>query len=148
MCRALTNDTSSALLRHEVAYVLGQLQHPFAIQALEMSLRRSQEHFMVRHKSAEALGAIETTHDEWNRIETILQEFTHDSDPVVRESCLVALDAADYWGHASDGTATTVEGSENNAASDDNQQHEKSISAFAQHKAQPLPTKGDAVSCS
>lgn len=94
LCRALTDDTSSALLRHEVAYVLGQMQHPISVEALEISLRRITEHPMVRHESAEALGAID---GRWEDVERILQEFTNDLDIVVRESCLVALDAADYW---------------------------------------------------
>ena len=88
---ALVNDASSALLRHEVAYVLGQLQHSDAVEYLELSLKRKNEHSMVRHESAEALGAIE---ERWGECETILSQFLHDDDDVVRESCLVALDAA------------------------------------------------------
>jgi deoxyhypusine monooxygenase len=96
LCRALTEDTSSALLRHEVAYVLEQMQHPNSVESLEESLRRVDEHKMVRHESAEALGAID---GRWEDVERILKEFETDDDDVVRESCLVALDAADYWGH-------------------------------------------------
>ena len=96
LCRALVKDQSSALFRHEVAYVLGQLQHPDSVEALEESLRRTDEHMMVRHESAEALGAID---GRWEDVEAILKEFTTDECDVVRESCLVALDAADYWGH-------------------------------------------------
>ena len=109
LCRALTTDTSSALLRHEVAYVLGQMQHPDSVEALEESLRRPDEHKMVRHESAEALGAVD---GRWEDVERILSEFKQDENDVVRESCLVALDAADYWGH----TATTEE-TENEAPS-------------------------------
>lgn len=94
LCRALVKDDSSALLRHEVAYVLGQMQHPDSVEALAESLRRTDEHSMVRHESAEALGAID---GRWEDVEQILKEFTKDDDPVVRESCMVALDAADYW---------------------------------------------------
>ena len=94
---ALVEDESSALFRHEVAFVLGQMQHPAAIASLTGSLRRAGEHGMVRHESAEALGAIEGTDDEWARCEAVLREFLKDSDPVVVESCQVALDAADYW---------------------------------------------------
>ncbi|KAL7446219.1 hypothetical protein ACHAXM_010322 [Skeletonema potamos] len=94
---ALINDESSALLRHEVAYVLGQLQHPDAVEYLETSLKRCNEHRMVRHESAEALGAIE---ERWGECELILEQFMNDKDDVVRESCIVALDAADYWGYA------------------------------------------------
>jgi deoxyhypusine monooxygenase len=98
LCRALVEDTSSPLLRHEVAFVLGQLQHPCSISALEESLSRLDEHAMVRHESAEALGAIEGSSEEWERIESILTKYQKDFDPAVAESCIVALDAADYWG--------------------------------------------------
>eukprot|EP00535_Pseudo-nitzschia_heimii_P005392 CAMPEP_0197182672 /NCGR_PEP_ID=MMETSP1423-20130617/6554_1 /TAXON_ID=476441 /ORGANISM="Pseudo-nitzschia heimii, Strain UNC1101" /LENGTH=455 /DNA_ID=CAMNT_0042633127 /DNA_START=169 /DNA_END=1536 /DNA_ORIENTATION=- len=99
LCRALVDDTSSALLRHEVAFVLGQLQHPSSIPALEESLSRLEEHAMVRHESAEALGAIEGGFEDWQKIESILTEYQQDLDQAVAESCVVALDAADYWGH-------------------------------------------------
>ena len=105
LCRALVEDTSSPLLRHEVAFVLGQLQHPTSIPALEESLSRLDEHAMVRHESAEALGAIDGSSEDWQRIESILLYYQSDFDPAVAESCIVALDAADYWGHDSnDGT--------------------------------------------
>jgi deoxyhypusine monooxygenase len=94
---ALVNDTSSALFRHEVAFVLGQMQHPAAIEALAESLQRTDEHSMVRHESAEALGAIEGSDEEWSRCEEVLKAHLTDYDPVVIESCVVALDAADYW---------------------------------------------------
>ena len=100
--KALTEDRSSALLRHEVAYVLGQMQHPASVESLAESLRRTEEHAMVRHESAEALGAID---GRWDDCEKILKEFLNDHDVVVRESCAVALDAADYWGH---GTVASV----------------------------------------
>jgi deoxyhypusine monooxygenase len=96
LCKALTTDTSSALFRHEVAYVLGQMQHPKSVAALEESLRNANEHKMVRHESAEALGAIE---ERWEDVELILKEFANDENDVIRDSCLVALDAADYWGY-------------------------------------------------
>ncbi|XP_073146201.1 deoxyhypusine hydroxylase-B isoform X2 [Henckelia pumila] len=48
----------SALLRHEVAYVLGQLQNKKASDALSQVLRDVHEHPMVRHEAAEALGSI------------------------------------------------------------------------------------------
>lgn len=95
--RALLEDTSSALFRHEVAYVLGQMQHPDSVEALAESLGRNEEHAMVRHESAEALGAIE---GRWEDVEAILERYLNDEDDVIRESAVVALDAADYWGHS------------------------------------------------
>jgi deoxyhypusine monooxygenase len=125
LCRALTDDTSSALLRHEVAYVLGQMQHPISVEALEISLRRTNEHPMVRHESAEALGAID---GRWEDVERILLEFTNDHDIVVSESCLVALDAADYW--------RTDQGTAEESNTDDCGKDQTSTTAsFAQQKA-------------
>jgi deoxyhypusine monooxygenase len=49
----------SAVFRHEVAYVLGQMQHPAAIESLIVCLEDLKEHAMVRHEAAEALGAID-----------------------------------------------------------------------------------------
>ncbi|XAR61127.1 Deoxyhypusine monooxygenase [Bertholletia excelsa] len=48
----------SALMRHEVAYVLGQLQNKAASDALSKTLKDINEHPMVRHEAAEALGSI------------------------------------------------------------------------------------------
>jgi len=96
----LDENLTSVLFRHEIAYVLGQLAHPASLEYLEACLRKGagKEHAMVRHESAEALGAIE---DRWEEVEKILKEFSQDEDVVVAESCIVALDAADYWGYGS-----------------------------------------------
>ena len=93
--RALVGDGSSPLLRHEVAFVLGQLQHPAALPFLAESLRRAGEHAIVRHEAAEAIGALEGC---WDACEAILTEFAEDADAVIAQSCEVALDAADYFG--------------------------------------------------
>lgn len=85
-------EDSSALFRHEVAYVLGQLQSPSTLATLETSLRNKAEHPMVRHEAAEAIGAIGTT-----EALTLLKEFEKDPSRIVAESCHVALDAARYW---------------------------------------------------
>lgn len=42
----------------QVAYVLGQLQNKAASAALSNILRDLNEHAMVRHEAAEALGSI------------------------------------------------------------------------------------------
>ncbi|KAF7460902.1 hypothetical protein GHT09_018147 [Marmota monax] len=77
----------SALFRHEVGYVLGQLQHEAAVPQLAATLARPAESPMVRHECAEALGAIA-------RPSCLAALHAHAADPerVVRESCLVALD--------------------------------------------------------
>lgn len=81
----------SALLRHEVAYVLGQLQHKIAASALADILKNVDEHPMVRHEAAEALGSIADSES----IE-LLQEFVNDPEPLVSQSCQVALSMLEF----------------------------------------------------
>jgi len=81
----------SALFRHEIAFVLGQMSHPAATVALTETLRNNTEHGMVRHECAEALGAIAT-----DDCFEILKEYATDTELVVRESCDIALDMCDY----------------------------------------------------
>jgi deoxyhypusine monooxygenase len=89
LCTGFADD--SALFRHEIGYVLGQLQHPVSIPALSAQLCLTDEAPMVRHECAEALGSIAT-----EECLTILKEFENDPADVVRESCLVARDMYDY----------------------------------------------------
>lgn len=91
LCHGLSSDTQSALFRHEIAYVLGQLQNPLAIPALEGRLADQGEVAMVRHECAEALGSIATA-----ECRTILHCYLSDQQRVVRESCQVALDMWDW----------------------------------------------------
>ncbi|CAK5009318.1 unnamed protein product [Meloidogyne enterolobii] len=79
----------SALFRHEVAYVLGQIQSPVVISELKERLSLLNESGMVRHECAEALGSIGT-----EECRQILVEFLKDKERVVRESCEVALNIA------------------------------------------------------
>lgn len=81
----------SALFRHEVAFVLGQLQEPCSIPFLAESLKDTNENEMVRHECAEALGAIGT-----DACSELLGEYLNDSKRVVKESCEVALDICEY----------------------------------------------------
>ena len=80
-------NTKSALLRHEIAYVLGQMQDKLAVPTLIEVLANESEHIMVRHEAAEALGAIG---DRSARV--VLEKFLNDPMPEVSESCEVALD--------------------------------------------------------
>uniref|UniRef100_A0A1A8P8B0 Deoxyhypusine hydroxylase n=1 Tax=Nothobranchius rachovii TaxID=451742 RepID=A0A1A8P8B0_9TELE len=82
---------SSALFRHEIGYVLGQMQHPAAVPALRAALERSGENPMVRHEAAEALGSIGK-----EECLTVLQCHRGDKERVVKESCEVALDMLEY----------------------------------------------------
>ncbi|KAI6184087.1 Deoxyhypusine hydroxylase [Aphelenchoides bicaudatus] len=81
----------SALFRHEVAYVLGQVQSEVAIPELRSRLCKADENCMVRHECAEALGAIGT-----DECEALLKEYAKDGERVVRESCEVGLDMAEH----------------------------------------------------
>jgi deoxyhypusine monooxygenase len=81
----------SALFRHEIAYVLGQVQSPLSINFLRENLEDPTENHMVRHECAEALGSLAT-----NECTEILSKYLNDKETVVKESCEVALDITDY----------------------------------------------------
>jgi deoxyhypusine monooxygenase len=82
----------SALFRHEIAFVFGQLSHPASIPSLTATLSKKDEASMVRHEAAEALGSL----GEEPGVEDILRGFLDDPERVVRESVIVALDMAEY----------------------------------------------------
>lgn len=88
---SLVKCSDSALLQHEVAYVLGQLQSPATVPALEAVLQDKACDEMVRHEAAEALGSIGT-----KEAMRILQQYRDDDKHVVRSSVEVALDIAEY----------------------------------------------------
>lgn len=77
----------SALFKHEIAYVFGQICNPVTVPSLIKVLKDEREAGMVRHEAAEALGAIGT-----NECTEVLTGFLTDSERVVRESAIVALD--------------------------------------------------------
>ena len=84
--------SSNALFRHEIAYVLGQIQNDLSTEPLMERLRDNLENDMVRHECAEALGSIAT-----DAINEELGKYLDSSvPPVLRESCIVALDFSDY----------------------------------------------------
>jgi deoxyhypusine monooxygenase len=82
----------SALFRHEIAFVFGQLSHPASIPALSAALGNLEEASMVRHEAAEALGSL----GEEEGVEDILKWFLDDKEQVVRDSVIVALDMAEF----------------------------------------------------
>ena len=82
----------SALFRHEIAFVFGQLSHPASIPALAAAIGDLEEVGMVRHEAAEALGSL----GEEAGVEDILKRFLNDKEQVVRESVEVALDMVDF----------------------------------------------------
>lgn len=92
-CLALASgfDDPSALFKHEIAYVFGQIGNPIVVPHLKEVLEREQEAPMVRHEAAEALGSIAT-----DDVLPVLKEHLKDTDAVVRESAIVALDMYEY----------------------------------------------------
>lgn len=82
---------SSALFRHEIGYVLGQMSCESVVQELALVVKDKNENEMVRHEAAEALGSIAS-----QDAVDVLKEFLGDDARVVRESCEVALDMSDY----------------------------------------------------
>ena len=89
LCAAFSS--KSALLRHELAYVLGQMQNPRALPTLWKRLEDEEEHVMVRHEAAEAMGAIGDA-----RSRPVLRRFLEHVSPEISESCEVALDLLDW----------------------------------------------------
>ncbi|MCO5588132.1 hypothetical protein L7F22_042087 [Adiantum nelumboides] len=85
------DNNDSALLKHELAYVLGQIQDEKAITCLERVLRDVKEHPMVRHEAAEAMGAISS-----QKALPILKEFLQDENVSVRETCELALEKIEF----------------------------------------------------
>lgn len=82
---------SSALFKHELAYILGQMKHEAAVSVLVEKLSDLSENPMVRHECAEALGSIAS-----EECIEVLQKFQNDGERVVRESCMIALDMYEY----------------------------------------------------
>ena len=92
LCDGLLSDNGSACFRHEVAFVLGQMEHEKATQALLSKLAEQEEHSVVRHEAAIALGSIGGAN-----VINSLEQHMHDSEPIVAESCVVALATIAYW---------------------------------------------------
>lgn len=97
LCAAAADAADSALLRHEVCYVLGQMAPRRAVGPLAGVLASADAPPMVRHEAAEALGAIGGAD-----VEALLRGYTGDAEgeAVVRESCEVALDMSEWLGDA------------------------------------------------
>lgn len=75
------------LLKHEVAYVLGQTKNLLAAPLLRAVLEDEGQQCMVRHEAAEALGALLDT-----ELLPLLERY-RDADPLVeiRETCELAV---------------------------------------------------------
>ncbi|CAG8610116.1 3558_t:CDS:2, partial [Ambispora leptoticha] len=84
------NDESD-LLKHELAYVLGQMKNSYANPILRRVLSDKSQDAMVRHEAAEALGAI-------GDLESldILEKYLDDEHQVVRQTCELAIAKIKY----------------------------------------------------
>lgn len=80
------NNNDSVLLRHEIAYVLGQISNEKCNDILISLLSDEHEHVMVRHEAAEGLAAVGSE----SSIE-IIKKFVNDKFVEVRETCELAL---------------------------------------------------------
>ncbi|EAK87682.1 protein with 4xEZ_heat domains [Cryptosporidium parvum Iowa II] len=111
IAKAMEIDKSSAVFRHECAFVLGQIQVISTADTLSRVLSNQSEESMVRHEAAFALGSVGSndprcsenlekmdklcTKKELDRvrklsIETLLK-YSNDLDIIVAESCIVGL---------------------------------------------------------
>ncbi|OWZ61337.1 deoxyhypusine hydroxylase [Cryptococcus neoformans] len=83
----------SPLLKHELAYILGQLLNTRALPTLSRVLENpTGEHCsMVRHEAAEALGAIGAEESL-----PILRKYMQDENREVRETCEVAVGKIEF----------------------------------------------------
>ncbi|CAG8631315.1 2560_t:CDS:2, partial [Ambispora gerdemannii] len=84
------NDESD-LLKHELAYVLGQMKNSYANPILRQVLSDKSQDPMIRHEAAEGLGAI-------GDLESldILEKYLDDEHQVVRQTCELAIAKIKY----------------------------------------------------
>lgn len=96
LCQTLTDENKnncSALLKHEIGFVMGQMGHNYARTCtpyLEAAVADEKEAPVVRHECVIALGDITDK-------TTVMEKYVNDKDDIVRESCLVAQDMVNYW---------------------------------------------------
>lgn len=84
--KCLTHE--SVLLRHEAAYVMGQMRQPSALPLLIALLDNRLEDPMVRHEAGEGIAALGLLSAE---AFAALRRHEHDPDPAVSETCHLAL---------------------------------------------------------
>jgi deoxyhypusine monooxygenase len=91
VAKALQIREDGALMRHELAYILGQMQHPESCEVLASILEDESDDVLVRHESAEAIGAIG---DE--RYLPVLEKYSTHSAPEISETCQIAIDLINW----------------------------------------------------
>lgn len=79
----------SALLKHELAYCLGQTRNLNAVPYLKQALEDSEQDVMCRHEAAEALGAL----GDAGSLDALKKSRDDKNEPeVIRETCDIAVD--------------------------------------------------------
>jgi deoxyhypusine monooxygenase len=86
----------SALLKHELAYCLGQSRHDAAVPSLQTVLSDREEDPMCRHEAAEALGALG---DKGSLKLLIERRDDEKEETVVKETCDIAVGRI-QWEHS------------------------------------------------
>lgn len=94
-------DSPSALLKHELAYCLGQSRNLESVPYLRRVLEDNDEDAMCRHEAAEALGAL-GDYDSLALLKTLRDDAQQ--PVVVRETCDIAVDRIE-WEHSPAGIA-------------------------------------------
>lgn len=101
---AMRHDTSSALFRHELAFVLAQVAFGVPdselIELIASCFQNTTEHCMVRHEAAVALGSIggDKSREVMSAYIAGRQVEANDQDEaIVIESCMVSLESLGYW---------------------------------------------------
>lgn len=96
--------SSSALLKHELAYCLGQTRNLDSVPFLRRVLEDKGEDSMCRHEAAEALGAL----GDWNSL-GLLRSLRDDAREVevVKETCDIAVERIE-WEHSTDRKAERI----------------------------------------
>ncbi|KAF9763976.1 Deoxyhypusine hydroxylase [Nosema granulosis] len=81
----------SSLFKHEISFICGQMANPHSIGFLVEAMGSEEEHGMVRHECAEALGIIGT-----KECLEALVKYQYSKCDILRESVEVAIDIHGY----------------------------------------------------
>lgn len=96
----------SDLLKHELAYVLGQIGDERGVPVLEKVVKNEEGKHgeMVRHEAAEALGALSSLSSI-----PLLTHYLDDAARSVRETCRIAIDKIEWDHNTEEGRARVKE---------------------------------------
>lgn len=90
-CISKAFEDKSALLKHEVAYCLGQMGDRSAVPVLKSVLSDHSREAIVRHEAAEALAAIADP-----EVLPLLREFISDPVEEVSDTCKIAVQKLEW----------------------------------------------------